>query len=237
MTSHFMLNNQTTNNNSSNLPPYIIGKERCDIREYASLCPAPNTPNYLFSKIRNGDIVYESSGVGHIAVVTNTHKKTDNPNDPYYIETIEAVPYGVCYGFLDENRIINNMIKILRPNITDYGMTLMYDKVYNFLEKQIGKDYTYDYIHPHTDINTTSWYCSELAWAAYMNIGLNLTEENGETSPRNLPIPFTIYKSSNVIKISLDTFNDFLNIKTLKKGKNGYRIRIFNFTKDKNCIL
>jgi len=163
----------------------------------------------LLKTVKVGDIVYEAEGgggfTGHIAVV---HKFIIHPIYIYHgssyagsytvrqIQLIEAIDVGVRYSILDDVRCDEKGVTILRsPLLTDSKWVT----IRAFLEKQIGKDFSWfvgkaapglyiaiNVLPKHTSIDTPSWYCSELVWAAYLSAGIDI-EKSGWGQPGVTP--------------------------------------------------
>lgn len=145
----------------------------------------------LLKTVKVGDIIYEANGgfgiTGHIAVV---HKIIVHPICIYsgssyagsytvrQIQLIEAIDAGVCYGILDDVRCDDKDVSILRSSELTSSK---WPTVRNFLERQIGKPFSFvgigirpEILPREKSIYTLTWYCSELAWAAYMSVGINI---------------------------------------------------------------
>lgn len=131
----------------------------------------------LLSAVQKGDLLCETrTGLaeytGHIAIVEGVFWSTTQSQ--FYIRVIEAIyPGGVCRGVFDETRLADKGDVLLRPkNATG--------KIVNnaliFAENQIGKDFRF---HAGRCTSADKWYCSELAWAAYYNAGLNIDSTYG----------------------------------------------------------
>ena len=62
------------------------------------------------------------------------------------------------------------------------------DKIVNFCLSQLGKPYNLDFVSESYDPNAISWYCSELVWAAYMQVGINIdsTPDSLVVSPQDI---------------------------------------------------
>lgn len=166
----------------------------------------------ILSKVKKGDIVEETSGgvaalTGHIAIVQG--KYWDSTYQQYYIRLIEAGVDGVVYGVLDDTRYDNRGINIYY--VTSATSTQKTDAV-DFCLDQLGKDYNWVAIlnssNPsgilyqcQSSSNSSSWYCSELVWAAYYNQGINL---NGSYIPYNIYYPSTLASSSKLTYRSVE---------------------------------
>lgn len=148
----------------------------------------PQVPNYsrynLLSTVKKGDIIYEANGgggfTGHIAIVEGVYFNTFY--GVKYIRLIEAIQPGVRRSVLDDERVVDKGVTILRTNAS----SRVINKVVNFCIKQLGKDYAYD-AAKNTSENEKTWYCSELIWAAYKNQGIDLETTGWPNEPGVTP--------------------------------------------------
>ena len=176
---------------SSDVEPYSLsGEWYDDIGVYSPALPqAASYSRHNLYSAQKGDIIYETTGnvatefLQHIAVVEGTFY--DTTYQQYYVRTVEAVSPVVTHGVLEDSRYEYRGIYVYRvPSATFEQRTAIVNFMISQLGKQweifskIGKDCSYS-------SNTPSWYCSELAWAAYYNQGINL---NGNVIP---PQPYT----------------------------------------------
>ncbi len=143
-----------------------------------------------FSAVFEGCIAYESItdlGTGHTAFIYNTSKNSDYGT---YIQTIEAVEGGVQFGYLDDARMLDFGVIILgvKGGTSD---TISLAKA--FCLAQIGKPYNLQLNGVHTSIDSESWYCSELIYAAYMSGGVDIS--GSEKTNTNLISPAELYES------------------------------------------
>lgn len=151
-----------------------------------------STPAYAFQRkfvcsmfnygfVREGDILLETqttlNNIGHVACIYDIAHDSDYGS---YIQTIDCVMKGVQFGFLDDNRMVNFQVVILRVGLAGQEQR---DKVRDFHYKQLGKEYNLweagAYRRLNTDINSTDWYCSELMYAAYKYAGIEMLDAVG----------------------------------------------------------
>lgn len=146
----------------------------------------------LLSVVKAGDIVYEANGgfgiTGHIAYVEGIYCMPEpgnytNPKMYYNIRIIEAISEGVCYGILDDTRCDDKDVTILRYSSLTKNMRT---KITYFIKQQIGKPYNLDLGQKDTSIDEEDWYCSELVWAGYKYIGIDI-EKSGISEPGVTP--------------------------------------------------
>ncbi|MDR2545392.1 MAG: hypothetical protein LBD03_07650 [Methanobrevibacter sp.] len=161
----------------------------------------PNYKKYdLLSTLKEGDVVYDPTGfdslTGHTLIVEGKFK--DPVSGEEYIRGIEASGYVsesgvVCKVFrsiIDDSRVDDKSLEFYRLS---NGLDKMQrDTVLNFLTKQLGKPYTFNYFYvlspfPY-DVNTREWYCSLFVWAAYRNIGMDIRQ-----TKKGNPTPFVIW--------------------------------------------
>ncbi len=162
----------------------------------------PKVPKYdkynLLSQVKTGDIVFESNAfygiTAHVGIVEG--KFYDAHLKKYYIRVIEAIPKGVVRSVLDDERVDDKEVIILRPKTSEIIMKAAVD----FCGLQVGKSYSLDF-QKNTSENEKNWYCSELVWASYIKNGLNLESEK----PINEPgiTPRDIKNSSKVFRVDI----------------------------------
>lgn len=197
---------------------------------------APKYKEFDYSVIKEGDIIYETNtskvwlgNTKHTGFVYDIQKNSTKYGK--YILTIEAVPDNVSYGFLDDDRIINFAVLILRVN-TSKSIT----PVKNFMLMQLGKKYNFDSIYDKkirtSAYNTEGWYCSELIYAAYLTIDVNIGVYRyvGESEDRyctEFILPGNIYASYKTYIVNISS--PFLNLSISKKESNVWTIKVYNF--------
>lgn len=164
-------------------------------------CPKKATyKKYKLTKtVQKGDIIYEANGgfgiTGHIAIVEGIYK--DNGKE--YVRIIEAMDKGVKRGILDDTRYDDKNATVYRVDTHNANKVA----AVSFCKSQLGKDYILDF-KKDTSKNEADWYCSELVWAAYKSVGINL-ETNGiynepGVTPRDITVngrhtsPVNVYK-------------------------------------------
>lgn len=166
----------------------------------------PRKPSYstynIYSNVKPADIVYETGGgwatlSGHIAIIEG--KFYDSSYATYYVRTVEAISSHVTRGVLDDSRYVNRRVKMLcAPAASSQSIR---SGITSFCVKQLGKNWSLSKSGSlSASANITSWYCSEMAWAAFYNQGLNL---NGTTIPSHIYTPYQVYKSSLLISRSV----------------------------------
>lgn len=188
-----------------------------------------DTQTFDYSTLQVGDIVHESETVffdtGHTAIIS------DIAHDSYYgdyIQTIEAVAPNVSYGILDDNRMVNYGVMILR--VVDASAAQRQSAVY-FAERQIGKPYSLNTLRLNTSINSSQWYCSELVYAAYnyagIDIGVRKDEYGFDYTMQLGCLPWDIYYSYNTYDKGVKGPN-YIDIQLLYGPR--WQVRIFNNT-------
>ena len=187
---------------------------------------------YDYSILREGDIVYETDTIlfdaGHDAIIYDMSKSGAYGS---YIQTVEAVGGGVQYGFLDDTRIVDFGVKILRvAGATDSVV----EQAKYFCYEQIGKSYFLNILRLNTSIDSTSWYCSELMYAAYkyagIDIGVKKNASGGDVYLSLGCIPSDIYNSYNTTEIPLRYVSQhyFLDISIVGKTGGDWTIQVYN---------
>lgn len=188
---------------SSGDADYILSKDTYSYTPSTEFKRAPYKSAYDYSNVLAGDIVYETEtsffNCGHDALIVDMNHSGAYSN---YIQTIEAVGGGVQYGFLDDLRMTKFKVKILRVS----GATaLAKTNAIFFIKQQLGKNYNLNTFRLNTDINSSSWYCSELLYACYKYINIDIgvkKNANGNDVFLSLGcLPADIYNSYNTYSI------------------------------------
>lgn len=147
----------------------FIGSSKGDKWYYNTGEKLPQKANYtkhnLLRIVEPGDIIYEQEGgygiTGHIAIVEGIYY--DSKYRQNYIRIIEATTDGVCRGVLDDERIDDKGVVVLKVRGASKSNI---SSAIAFCKSQIGKKYYLDF-EKNTSKNEKDWYCSELVWAAY----------------------------------------------------------------------
>lgn len=151
----------------------------------------------LLQNVKKGDIIFEGNGgfgiTGHIAVVEGIYSRGDGTQ---YIRLIEAIENGVVRSILDDKRVVDKDVTVLR--VTSATTTQINNAV-SFCVSQLGKKYKLDFAKD-TSKNEKDWYCSELAWAAYKNQGIDI-EVDGLNEPGITPRDIKRCKKVSTISI------------------------------------
>lgn len=188
-----------------------------------------DSQTFDYSTLQIGDIVHESETVffntGHTAIISDVSHASVYGD---YIQTIEAVGSGVSYGMLDDNRMVNFGVMILRVVGTTQNQRK--NAVY-FAEQQIGKPYSLNTLRLNTSINSSKWYCSELVYAAYhyagIDIGVRKNEYGNDYTMQLGCLPWDIYYSYNTYDKGVRGA-DYIDIQLLYGSR--WQVRIFNNT-------
>jgi len=181
-----------------------------------------------FSEVRVGDIVHESkAGVffgalfgraGHTAFIYDISRASVHGN---FIKTIEAVNTGVEFGFLDDTRVLNYGVVILRATYPRWGM----ETVREFIRAQLGKPWGLRTYRVQDIFNVHFWSCGELVWAAFASAGSVIALIIQDA----LPTPFEIFLSRSTRVVP---FPNFLHL-TLTAYNSGTRqFRVYNYSRE-----
>ena len=160
-------------------------------------------PDYSGNDLRlyvsPGDILYETEGIvasitGHIAIIQGNYYSSQY--NMYYIRTIESALDGVVFGVLDTTRY-NTRCGYIYYSKTATASQI--NAVLSFCGDQLGKGYNLVGALGNGSCNTSryssTWYCTELVWAAYYSTGINLY---GSGIPQNLYNPYMLTTSTNL---------------------------------------
>ncbi len=167
-----------------------------------SFDPSENNFEYYYDYLQIGDLVWDPisglttedcpnlqtvqtwdmvNAVTHMGMIVQTLKcgrvVNSNGNSEYFnfIETVEAVASGVRFGVLDDERILRFGTKVLRVIYASQSERI---NAVSFMVSQVGKPYTLkildDYQGPVWGENNSTWYCTQLVFAAYYHAGVNI---------------------------------------------------------------
>ena len=141
---------------------------------------------------------------------------------------------GVQFGFLDDNRMVEFGVKILRPHVTDQQCQTAID----FAKSQLGKPYSYAFDERRTSASTPEWYCSELIYAAYYNAGISLILyklANGNNSvPAEGALPIDLYNGMHSHCVCIENEN-YVDIELVHGDR--WQVRIYNKSDTARLIL
>ena len=155
--------------------------------------------------IEPGDILYDpySWGVGHIGIYIGNNKVIEAQG------TLDGIKLA---GQVNENNITKwdypnrknvYLLRIKKPeNKNDLEWQNIKNSAIEFAKNQTDLPYDWAWLDKSYDINSASWYCSELVWASYYNQGINL-EHYGDPKGTISPVsPTEIYLDSDTHIIS-----------------------------------
>lgn len=182
---------------------------------------------YDYSSVLSGDIVHETKTIlfnaGHTAIIYDMSKSGGYGS---YIQTMEAVGSGVTFGFIDDARMVDFGVIILRVS---GATTSKVGQAKYFCRQQLGKSYFLNILRLNTDINSTSWYCSEMIYAAYNYAGIDIgVKKDGAGNDVYLSlgcIPGDIYNSYNTYSVHI---SGFLDISVVSKASGKWTIAVSN---------
>lgn len=146
---------------------------------------ASYTSYRLLDIIEKGDVIYEANGglgvTGHAAIVEGRYWSTEHFQ--YYIRIIEAISPGVVRSVLEDGRVVDKGVSILKvKNATSRNVN---DAV-NFAVGELGTSYNLDFQKDYSS-SETDWYCSELVWASYKNQGIDIETTGSYNEPGVTP--------------------------------------------------
>jgi hypothetical protein len=149
----------------------------------------PGSTSTWRENIRSGDIVLaprRAMGWGHVGICY--YNETDGM---YYV--VEAIQPYVNETPIEEWDDTAG-IYVLRVDCSDEVAAA----AAALADRQVGKGYQdwYLFLFPSSDLNSSYWYCSELVWAVYVNLGIDLEYTPDSSGPVT---PWEIYMSMQVI--------------------------------------
>lgn len=152
----------------------------------------------LLETVQKGDIIFEANGgygiTAHTAIVEGIFYSSSLQQ--YYIRVIEAIDDGVVRSVLDDERVNDKGVTVLR--VSGATSTQIFGAL-NFCINQLGKGYSLDFAKD-TSSSEADWYCSELIWAGFYNRGINI-ETTGVYNEPGIT-PRDILNCSKVTKVS-----------------------------------
>ena len=217
----YIIKGDTANRESPNFNPEITPSSALQRDIYY-------TKGFDYSSIQNGDIIVETNtkfnNMGHSGFVYNINKPVSGRihGRSTYIQIIEAVRGGVQFGVLDDNRMAEYAVVIIRP--TNTGLSVVEDARY-FHWRQLGRSYYLPLENgdAHTDINSETWYCSELNYAAYYYARRIIARP----SSGGWVWPMDLLNSNATDYVS---FSKTLDARLLGKENGKWKIRVYNNT-------
>ena len=183
--------------------------------------------NY-YNLIQNGDIFIENASghfyhVGVVSDIAYPYGLTIQMGT--YIQVIEAIndSNGVQFGYLDDQRIIDNQIEIYRYHL---GLTTaeFYSIVF-FLDEQIGDAYSLSYFM-NTSFYNDLWYCGELVYAAYLYAGIDIAPSYNPDDDLYI-LGTDICEGTNAIVVVIER-NRFLSLQLIGFNTTQYTVRVYN---------
>ena len=173
----------------------------------------------VLGRVRPGDIFYDNEGTpiglgvlfggtGHCGIVI------DVVSDPYLgyskLKIVEANGYdGVQIHEVDARRFYHDKQILRVQNLTESQRNTIVD----FAEEQVrlAKGYNWDFNMKKEELDFVKakenpdygkWFCSELVWAAYKKVGIDLDENNATCSwVYSGCLPWEVMTSSKVTAI------------------------------------
>ena len=217
----YIIKGDTSNPSSPNFDPAITPSSALQRDIYYT--------NNLFdySAIQEGDIVIETStkfnNMGHSAFVYDVNKPASGKihGRNTYIQVIEAVHGGVQFGFLDDKRMVDFGVIIIRPIGTTSDIV---EKAKAFHKNQLGKPYNLPLSEGRANTgDSESWYCSELNYAGYYDSGLIIAQP----SYGGWIWAFDLVNSIGTRYVS---FSNTLDARLCGKTNGKWQIRVYNYT-------
>lgn len=178
----------------------------------------------LLTYLKPGDLLLERNGeiVGdifhHIAIVVGI--EWDEEYQQNYVVLIESVSMGVKYGLLTPTRFEAKEGVLLRlSDATDIER----QSAVEWAKVELNKKYSFNFniVTKNSTHSNPTWYCSELAWAAYFNQGIYLDQDDNLSSGGSIVFPDEIYEYSNAktilhsdysttLEVSNDTYHTYI---------------------------
>lgn len=219
---------ETNPDRSSGDQDYMLSDTYYSVTPNSEFARRPYNLAFSYSSLKKGDLVFESEplgGIGHIGIIINKTKASQSYGT--YIQTVEAVNSGVKYAFLDDLRIIEKQMSVLR--VVGYT-TSKANAAIAFAENQIGASYGDPLSHTWQTNDSDHWFCSELVYAAWYRQGINILERYDGNHNVVLPThcwPNYIRDSFNTTELNIDRY-EYLSVSVVGKEWNRWAIQITN---------
>ena len=195
-----------------NNPPYYNPANHYLYEPWLKLSDLEYVPAWR-ENIQPGDILYDrfASGVGHTGIYVG---------EGWVIEALGIPPLTSGFpGQVKRNPITSwdypqrdtvYLLRVKKPNyLNAYEWQQRISSAIDFAKKQqspTAKSYDWSWHTKQYDINSPSWYCSELVWAAYFNQGVDLEYKSSNTPIISLGVLPIIINVSPVSPVEI--FND-----------------------------
>lgn len=197
----------------------------------------------LYGSLQEGDIIIETkneglllggilNSPGHAAYIYDVDKSSSGGT---YIQTIEAVAGGVQFGFLDDGRILDFGVVIVRTNGASADVI---EKASEFVYAQLNEPYCFslstaklyffDFMDPY-DESADKWYCSELVNAAYNYAYFSDSDYFSAVNSTGNVLPADLLYYSRTVYVP---YGNYLDIRVSKTEEidDGYVLEIYNMT-------
>ena len=213
---------------SSGDADYVLSDVQYNTTPTSEFQRRPYRQGFSYTSIKKGDLVFESralAGIGHIGIIINKYKNSQSYGR--YIQTVEALSSGVKYCFLDDLRIIDFAVKILR--VVGYT-TENANNACTFAENQIGASYGNPFSHTWQTNDSDHWFCSELVYAAWKRQDIDILATYdlfGNVTHPTYCWPIGIYNSFNTTVLAMPYYT-YLEITLMGKEGNKWAVQITN---------
>jgi hypothetical protein len=153
--------------------------------------PTPRPPDWWRKNLRSGDILLsplQASGFGHVGICYGTDS------------VVEALSSGVELTDID-TWDDKQGVYVLRVNCGNEIAAAAASLAFNISQRDTEYQDWYLYAFASDDLNSSMWYCSEIVWAVYYNLGIEI-----EYTPDDYAVsPWEIYMSPNTQVIVHDS--------------------------------
>ncbi len=169
---------------------------------------------HLLSNVQSGDIIFENKGGfglnSHIGIVEGIFY--NETFDCKYVRVIETTNDGVVRSVLDDERIDDHSTVVLRAK----NESIVASAATDFCIAQLGKSFCLDF-KKNISKKEEDWYCSELVWAAYKSLGIDI--ESIELPNEPGITPNEIRNSDELIEVEIKKMISKKNKKQPSKAK------------------
>lgn len=165
--------------------------------------------------LQPGDILYDpySYVVGHAGLYIGDGKVVEAQGDPINTNSSKVKETSITTWDYPE-RSDTYLLRVKKPSgIGDNQWQEIKDNAIQFAIGQEGKAYNWHWWTKHSDPDSSSWYCSELVWAAYYNQGIDLEYHPETTVVVNPVSPIEIFKDDDIYIVNQHLTHDMSGLR------------------------
>ena len=186
------------------------------------LAPNDSTPDWR-RDIQPGDILYDpyTSGIGHTGLYVGdgrvieaqgnaadrSYEKNKVNDNPISLWDYPSRKDAYILRIKNKNGLSEEAMSLIKNNAIEFALQQVYP---------VAKPYDWSWYQKQSDIDSPSWYCSELVWAAYINQGIDLEYSHDPLGIISPVSPDEIFMDDDVevinshLSTELNTWRDYV---------------------------